>query len=560
MARADRKAAAAESAISGVMTHRQIMFVLAGLMSGMFLSALDQSVVGSAMRTIADDLQGLELQAWATTAYLITSTISTPIYGKLGDIFGRRRLFIIAISIFIAGSVGAGFANSMFELAGWRAFQGMGAGGLFSLSLTVLADIVPPRQRAKYQGMFLAVFGTSSVLGPLIGGLFADIDTFLFVEGWRWIFLMNIPIGAAALVMVVSFLHVPHTARKSRIDWWGAVTIILGVVPLLLVAEQGRDWGWDSPLSLAMFATGIVGIIAFILVERHMKYDALLPLSLFKSSTFSMTTILGLIVGVGMFGGMMTIPLILQITKGANATEAGLLMLPMVLGMMSASIISGQITSRTGKYKLFMIFGTGFMALSYAYLGQMTIDWQIWQISIGMVFLGLGLGQLMQTLTIASQNSVEARDIGVATSSSTFFRQMGGTVGVAVFLSILFATLAEKSAWIAEEIAKALTANPALMALPQNAILKEAGAGGLGELVNADSSFLQVISPEIAQPILIAFTESSVTVFNTAAIVVLVAFALSFFVKEIPLRMQSGVQAAAEDAAAREEAKLSSMH
>lgn len=560
MARADRKAAAAESAISGVMTHRQIMFVLAGLMSGMFLSALDQSVVGSAMRTIADDLQGLELQAWATTAYLITSTISTPIYGKLGDIFGRRRLFIIAISIFIAGSVGAGFANSMFELAGWRAFQGLGAGGLFALALTVLADIVPPRQRAKYQGMFLAVFATSSVLGPLIGGLFADIDTFLFVEGWRWIFLMNIPIGGAALVMVVSFLHVPHTARKSRIDWWGAVTIVFAVVPFLLIAEQGREWGWDSPLAIAMYVTGTIGVISFILIERHMKYDALLPLSLFKSSTFSMTTILGVIVGVGMFGGMMTIPLILQITKGANATEAGLLMLPMVLGMMSASILSGQITSRTGKYKYFMVFGTGFMTLSYAYLGQMTADWQIWQISIGMVFLGLGLGQLMQTLTVAAQNSVEARDIGVATSSTMFFRQMGGTIGVAVFLSILFATLAEKSAWIAQEIAKTLTANPALLAMPENAILKEAGPGGLGELVNADSSFLQVISPEIAQPILIAFTESSVTVFNTAAIVVLVAFVLSFFVKEIPLRMQSGVQAAAEDAAAREEAKLSSMN
>ena len=560
MARADRKAAAAESAISGVMTHRQIMFVLAGLMSGMFLSALDQSVVGSAMRTIADDLKGLELQAWATTAYLITSTISTPIYGKLGDIFGRRRLFIIAISIFIAGSVGAGFANSMFELAGWRAFQGLGAGGLFSLSLTVLADIVPPRQRAKYQGMFLAVFATSSVLGPLIGGLFADIDTFLFVEGWRWIFLMNIPIGGLALFMVVSFLHVPHTARKSRIDWWGAVTIVIGVVPLLLVAEQGRDWGWDSPLAIAMYVTGAIGITAFILIERHMKYDALLPLTLFKSSTFSMTTILGVIVGIGMFGGMMTIPLILQIVKGANATEAGLLMLPMVMGMMTASIISGQITARTGKYKYFMIFGTGFMALSYAYLGQMTFEWQIWQISIGMVFLGLGLGQLMQTLTIASQNSVEARDIGVATSSSTFFRQMGGTIGVAVFLSILFSTLAEKGAWIGAEIAKVVAANPALMTLPQNAILKDAGADGLGDLVTADSSFLQVISPEISHPILVAFTESSVTVFNTAAAVVFIAFALSFFVKEIPLRMKSGVQAAAEDAAAREEAKLSSMH
>jgi EmrB/QacA subfamily drug resistance transporter len=560
MARADRKAAAAESAISGVMTHRQIMFVLAGLMSGMFLSALDQSVVGSAMRTIADDLQGLELQAWATTAYLITSTISTPIYGKLGDIFGRRRLFIIAISIFIAGSVGAGFSNSMFELAGWRAFQGLGAGGLFALALTVLADIVPPRQRAKYQGMFLAVFATSSVLGPLIGGLFADIDTFLFVEGWRWIFLMNIPIGGLALFMVVSFLHVPHTARKSRIDWWGAVTIVFAVVPFLLIAEQGREWGWGSPLAIAMYVTGTIGVISFILIERHMKFDALLPLNLFKSSTFSMTTILGVIVGVGMFGGMMTIPLILQIVKGANATEAGLLMLPMVLGMMSASILSGQITGRTGKYKYFMVFGTGFMTLSYAYLGQMTADWEIWQISIGMVFLGLGLGQLMQTLTVAAQNSVEARDIGVATSSTMFFRQMGGTIGVAVFLSILFSTLAEKGDWIGEQIAKIVAAKPELMALPQNAILKDAGAGGLGELVNADSSFLQVISPEISHPILVAFTESSVVVFNTAAAVVFIAFALSFFVKEIPLRMQSGVQAAAEDAAAREEAKLSSMH
>jgi MFS family permease len=309
-----------------------------------------------------------------------------------------------------------------------------------------------------------------------------------------------------------------------------------------------------------MYVTGTIGVISFILIERHMKFDALLPLNLFKSSTFSMTTILGVIVGVGMFGGMMTIPLILQIVKGANATEAGLLMLPMVLGMMSASILSGQITGRTGKYKYFMVFGTGFMTLSYAYLGQMTADWEIWQISIGMVFLGLGLGQLMQTLTVAAQNSVEARDIGVATSSTMFFRQMGGTVGVAVFLSILFATLAEKSAWIAEEIAKAVTANPALLDLPENAILKQAGPGGLGELVNADSSFLQVISPEIAHPILVAFTQSSVTVFNTAAIVVLVAFVLSFFVKEIPLRSQSGVQAAAEDAAAREEGKLSSMH
>lgn len=548
MARAERKAAAAESAKTGVMTHRQIVLVLVGLMSGMFLSALDQSVVGSAMRTIADDLQGLELQAWATTAYLITSTITTPIYGKLGDIFGRRRLFITAIGIFIAGSIGAAFSASMFDLAAWRAFQGVGAGGLFTLSITILADIVPPRQRARYQGAFMAVFGTSSVLGPLIGGLFADMNEFLFVEGWRWIFLINFPIGVVALFMVVSFLHVPHTARKSKIDWFGAATIIVAVVPLLLVAEQGREWGWSSAMSIAMYVTGAIGIVSFIYVERRMGADALLPLTLFKSTTFTMSTVIGVIVGIGMFGGMMTLPLILQIVEGASPTEAGLLMIPMTIGMMTASMGSGIITGRTGKYKVFLVAGTGLMASAYAYFAFITVDWQIWQISIGMVFLGLGLGQLMQTLTIAAQNSVEARDIGVATSSATFFRQMGGTLGVAVFLSILFAVLSDKAQWIGEEIKKIITANPALLQEPQNAILQNAGPGGLGELVNTDSSFLQVISPEIALPIQTAFVQSGSVVFASAAVVVAVAFVLTLFVKEIPLRDKAGFAAAADDA------------
>jgi len=554
MARAERKAAAAESAKTGVMTHRQIVLVLVGLMSGMFLSALDQSVVGSAMRTIADDLKGLELQAWATTAYLITSTITTPIYGKLGDIFGRRRLFITAIGIFIAGSVGAAFSASMFDLAAWRAFQGVGAGGLFTLSITILADIVPPRERARYQGAFMAVFGTSSVLGPLIGGLFADMDQFMFVEGWRWIFLINFPIGVVALFMVVSFLHVPHTPRKSRIDWFGAATIIVAVVPILLVAEQGREWGWSSGMSIAMYVIGAIGIVSFIFVERRMGADALLPLSLFKSSTFSMSTIIGVIVGIGMFGGMMTIPLILQIVKGASPTEAGLLMIPMTIGMMTASMGSGIITGKTGKYKMFLVAGTGLMASAYAYFAFITVDWEIWQISIGMVFLGLGLGQLMQTLTIAAQNSVEARDIGVATSSATFFRQMGGTLGVAVFRSILFAVLSDKAQWIGEEIKKVITANPALLQEPQNAILQNAGPGGLGELVNTDSSFLQVISPEIALPIQTAFVQSGAIVFGSAAVVVAVAFVLTLFVKEIPLRDKAGFAAAADDA------KTASMH
>jgi EmrB/QacA subfamily drug resistance transporter len=549
MARAERKAAAAESAKTGVMTHRQIMFVLVGLMAGMFLSALDQSVVGTAMRTIADDLHGLSAQAWVTTAYLITSTIATPIYGKLGDIFGRRYLFITAISIFVVGSVISGFASSMYELAAFRAIQGIGAGGLFALALTILADIVPPRERAKYQGMFLAVFGMSSVLGPLIGGMFAGIDSLFGITGWRWIFLMNLPIGLVALFLVLSFLHIPHHAAVSKvIDWWGVVTIIVGVVPILIVAEQGREWGWTSLSSITAYVVGVVGIASFILIQRKMGDDALLPLKLFQSRTFSLTTLLGVVVGIGMFGGMISLPLVLQIVYGASPTESGYLMIPMVLGLMTSSIVSGRITSSTGKYKIFMVVGTGLMALSYIYLSTLTSGWAVWQITIGMVFMGLGLGQMMQTLTIASQNAVEARDIGVATSSATFFRQMGGTLGVAVFLSILFNNLADKGAEIGAKIGAAIAANPALLADPKNSAFLP--GADIMDRITQDSSFLKTASPELADPIKTAFAESAANVFLSATIVIVVGFALSLFIKELALRNKSGVQEKAEAAAA----------
>ncbi len=565
MARAERKAAAAESAITGIMTPRQIKLVLVGLMAGMFLSALDQSVVGSAMRTIADDLQGLELQAWVTTAYLITSTISTPIYGKLGDIFGRRKLFIIAITIFIVGSLLCGTAADMMQLASFRAVQGIGAGGLFSLAMTVLADMVPPRERARYQGAFLAVFGSSSVLGPLVGGLFAGVPSILWVDGWRWVFLINLPIGLIALGLVVSFLHVPHIAKKHRIDWWGAVTIVIAVVPLLLVAENGRDWGWDSTLSIGMIALGVVGIIAFILAERAAKHEALLPLSLFKSRTFSMSTILGVIIGVGMFGGMMTLPLVLQIVTGANPTEAGFMMLPMVAGMMTATIISGQVTSRTGKYKIFMVTGSGILMLGYLYLTSYNPDMPYWQISIGQVMIGLGLGQLMQTLTLAAQNSVPASEIGVATSSATFFRQMGGTLGVAVFISILFNSLGDtignafKNKDVQAGIAEAVQ-DPAVLADPKNLefvqAIKSGEMGSFADRLSTDSSFLSTLDPRLARPFLVGFADSSVLVFGSAAAVVAIAFALSFFLKAPPLRTKSAVQEKADE----EAAKLAAMH
>ena len=559
VARAARREAAIAAAKSGQMSHRDILLVLIGLMSGMFLSALDQSVVGTAMRTIADDLKGLELQAWVTTSYLITSTVATPIYGKLGDIFGRRKLFIIAISIFLFGSLLCGFAADMFQLAMFRAVQGIGAGGLFALALTVLADIVPPRERARYQGMFLAVFGTSSVLGPVVGGLFASADSILFTEGWRWVFLINLPIGAIALFMVVTFLHVPHTPKPQRIDWWGAVTIVLAVVPLLLVAENGNEWGWGSTLSISMYVVGGLGILAFILAERAAKEEALLPLALFRSSSFSMSTIVGVIVGFGMFGGMITLPLMLQLVNGATPTESGLMMLPMVLGMMLATMVAGQVTRKTGQYKIFLRTGTFMLLVGYLYMITYNADMPYWQMSIGMLVIGMGLGQLMQTLTLVAQQSVKASDIGVATSSATFFRQMGGTLGVAVFISILFNSLADTigNAFKNKQILADITAaaqDPDVLANPANleflrSLADSESSNALSDQLKTDSSFLNTIDPRLARPFEVGFAESAVQVFVWGSVAVAVAFVLSFFIKAPPLRETSAAQEAAAAAA-----------
>ena len=538
------------------MTHRQIWIVLIGLMSGMFLAALDQSVVSAAMRTIADDLGGLSLQAWATTAYLITATVSTPIYGKLGDIFGRRPLYLIAIAIFVFGSVTTGLATNMFELAAYRALQGLGAGGLFSLALTILADIVPPRERARYQGLFLAVFGTSSLLGPVIGGAFAGIDQLLFIDGWRWVFLMNLPIGIVSLFMVLRFLHVPHTPRPQKIDWWGAATIVLGVVPILLAAEQGREWGWDSPLTIGLLITGVIGIGLFIMVEKRMGSAALIPLYIFKNQTFARTQILGFIIGIGMFGGMIVLPLVIQVVYGASPTEAGLLMLPMVVGMMTATMSSGKFISKTGKYRVFFNLGTGTLFVGYAYMVLLlNAESPIWQVSIGMVLIGLGLGQLMQTTMISSQNAVEARDIGVATSTATFFRQMGGTLGVAVFMSILFGQLKDKvlaafeRAGVGSGIQEALADESVLAASGNQAILELLDTGEAADAISADSSFLIGADDRLTAPFRIGFVESSLTVFFIAAVVIFIAFIFSWFIREVPLRTKSASQEAAEAAA-----------
>lgn len=571
-ARADRprrvsKGAQRAQAIAdagGVMTKRQIMFVIIGLMAAMFLSSLNQTVVGVAMKTIADDLDGLSLQAWATTAFLIVSTVVTPIYGKLSDIFGRRPLFIIAIIIFLIGSVLSGLSQSMYELAAFRAVQGLGAGGLMSLPLTVMGDILAPRERAKYQGYFLAVFGITSVAGPLIGGLFAGIDELFYIDGWRWVFLLNLPLGVGALAMVSTFLHIPHQRRDVRIDWWGAMAVMVAVVPAILVAEQGREWGWTSPLSIAMYVLAVVGVIAFLYIEKRMGDSALIPLQLFRSPTFSMATVIGVLVGFAMFGGMMVIPLYLQMVSGASPTESGFLMLPMIGGLMVSSIASGQLIARTGRYRMFPILGTGLMVLAYLWMSFVSADKPVWFLMIGMAMLGLGLGQLMQTLTIASQNSVTARDMGVATSASTFFRQVGGTLGTAIVFSVLFTRIPEtlRAAFgdpVNQQTMQSALADPGVLADPKNASLVElltaADPSALGASLNNDTSFLIGADPRLTAPFLQGFAEASVTVFQVSLGVVLLAFILSWFMKTPPLRATSAMQEAhAERAAAAAQA------
>ncbi len=442
----------------------------------------------------------------------------------------------------------------MYELAIYRAIQGLGAGGLMSLALTTMGDMLAPRERAKYQGYFLSVFGVSSVIGPLIGGLFAGANEILFVTGWRWVFLINLPIGLIALAIVIRFLHVPHTKRSARIDWWGATTVILAAVPLLLVAEQGRDWGWWSALSITCYSLSALGIVLFIVVERMMGDDALIPLKLFRSSTFSMATVIGVFVGFGMFGALVTIPLYLQLVNGVTPTESGLLTLPLMVGLLTASIVSGQLISRRGKYKVFLVSGTGLLSIGFLYLTFVSADKPVWFMLGGMLLVGLGLGQLLQTLTIASQNSVGPCDIGVATSASTFFRQIGGTLGTAVLFSVLFARVPDTIRAAAElssvkaDVAAAL-ADPSVLSDPGNARILElmTGRGGLGNALDGDTSFLNTADPRLAEPFLVGFANASATVFLVALGVVLLGFVLTLFIKAPALREKSAMQEAADD-------------
>ncbi len=563
--RPDRPASAGAGPAS--LTHRQILVIFSGLMLGLFLAALDQTIVSVSIRTIADDLKGLSLQAWVTTAYLITATISTPLYGKLSDLYGRKPFFLFSIGVFVLGSLLCSFSTSMWELTAFRAFQGIGAGGLFALALAIIGDIVPPRERARYQGYFVAVFGTSSVLGPVLGGTLAGQTSILGITGWRWVFLVNVPIGFAAFAVVAKVLNIPHTRREHRIDWPGAIALVVALVPLLTVAQQGREWGWGSHRSIACYVIAAVGLAAFLLAEHRFGDDALLPLRLFRNSVFSVTSLAGVIIGMGMFGGIAVLPLYLQIVKGASPTKAGLLTVPLVIGIMAASILAGQVTAKTGRYKIFPVLGTALMSGALLAMHfRVNADTPLWEVDLYMLAFGAGLGGCMQTLLLAVQNAVPPRDMGVASSSATFFRQLGGTLGTAVFLSILFSTVIARIDGAFRTISstgqfQAAVENTTVRNDADNAVVLHAIAGGprgvhafAGALLQ-NSSVIKHVDPRLARPFVVGFADSIETVFLVGACILVVAFLLLLFLKEVPLRTQSGIDARASELAAESDAR-----
>jgi EmrB/QacA subfamily drug resistance transporter len=518
-------------------THKEIMIILGGLMTGMLLAALDQTIVSTALKNIVEEFDGLNHYTWVVTAYLLTSTASTPLYGKISDIYGRRVVFQFAIVTFLIGSLLAGAAQNMEQLIATRALQGLGAGGLMALTFVIIGDIVPPRERGKYQGYFGAVWGLSSVAGPLLGGFFSDNGQILGISGWRWIFLINLPLGIASLIITSAVLHIPKVKRDHSIDYLGAVLMVASVCLILLSASiYGPQYGWGDSRTVTYALIGIVLTILFLLWERKAK-EPILPLYLFKNHTFSVTSALGAVIGAGMFGAIIMLPLYFQVVRGYSATEAGLKLIPLMLGIVSTSIISGKMISKHGHYKRFPIMGTAIMTVGILLMTRLQIDTPYWQISIYAIMVGAGLGLSMQTIVIALQNSVEFKDMGVATSSNTFFRSLGSVFGTAIFGSILTNRVVHYMSTGFGDLAKT---NPSA--------LEGFDTSKLAALTN-NTAVLKTFPPVIKQTALEAFVNSFHVVFYAAAPITLLGLALAFMLRETPLRTTQDYAAAREDAA-----------
>jgi EmrB/QacA subfamily drug resistance transporter len=491
------------------LSHRQIMVILGGLMTGMLLAALDQSIVGTALPRIVSDLGGLNHLSWVVTAYLLTSTAVTPLWGKISDLYGRRIIFQATIIIFLIGSMLCGLAQDMPQLIAFRAIQGIGGGGLMAIAFAIIGDVIPPRERGRYQGYFGAVFGVSSVAGPLLGGWITDAIS------WRWIFYINLPLGIAALIVTSIALKMPVIKRNHKIDYLGAATIVTAVTSLLLYLNwAGEHYGWSSVNALAFVGLAVVFAIAFIFVELRAE-EPIIPMRLFRNPIFSVGNLFTFLVGFAMFGGAIYLPLYFQTVLGMSPTRSGLAMLPMVAGMFSMSITSGLLITKTGKYKIFPIVGTVILIAAMFLLSTITKDTAYWIIGIYAYLFGTGLGLAMMTIVTPVQNSVEMRDMGVATSTITFGRSLGGAIGAAMFGAILTSRLA---VYLAEELAGSVAATTG------------------GEINTNDVQAIQALPEPVRSEVLTAYTHSITDIFLYSIPVIVVALVVVLFLKEIPLR------------------------
>ena len=482
---------------------QRVRVIFGALILVFLLASLDQTIVATALPTIVGELGGLQHLSWVVTAYLLAATVSGPLYGKFGDLYGRKIVLQTAIVIFLIGSALCGLSQNMAELIGFRALQGLGAGGLIVTAIAVVGDVIPPRDRGRYQGIFGATFGVSTIIGPLLGGFFVDNLS------WRWIFYVNLPVGAVAFIVIGAALSSRAVTKQHKIDYLGAALLAGGLSSIVLFTSLGgTTWPWNSTRIIALIVLAVVALTAFVFVESRVP-EPILPLSLFKNRTFAVTSAVGFIVGLSLFGAVTYLPLYLQIVKGVSPTRSGLQLTPLMLGLLVTSILSGQLITRWGKYRIFPIIGTAVVSVGMVLLSRLGIGTSLWVAALDMVVLGLGLGMVMQVLVLAVQNAVDYQYLGVATSGSTMFRSIGGSIGVSLFGAIFANRLHT-------ELAQRLPAN---VRLP----------------TTTSPAAIRALPPDVHASYVHALTAALSPVFGVAAVVSFAGFVLALFLPDVPL-------------------------